>query len=109
MLKKIVLSFGIFAFALSAGSVPAKVTSFKVTITQPAMVKGQDLKTGEYNLSLNGEKLTMVRGKQSIEVPVKVETVEQKFDSTAVRYSGTGKMEITEIRVGGTKTRLIFN
>jgi hypothetical protein len=109
MLKKVVLLFAIFAFAVSAGSVPAKVTSFKVTITQPATVKGQDLKTGEYSLSLNGEKLTIAKGKQSFEVPVKVETVDRKFDGTAVRYSGTGKMEITEIRVGGTKTKLIFN
>ena len=109
MLKKIVLCFAIFAFALSAGSVPAKVTSFKVTITQPAMVKGQELKIGEYNVSLIGDKITMVRGKQSIEVPVKVETADQKFDGTAIRYTGSGKMEVTEIRIGGTKTKLIVN
>jgi hypothetical protein len=51
----------------------------------------------------------MVKGKQTVEVSVKVESVEQKFDTTAVRYSGTEKMQISEIRIGGTKTKLIFS
>jgi hypothetical protein len=44
-----------------------------------------------------------------VEVPVKVEMMEQKYDSTAVRYTGTEKVTITEIRVGGSKTKLLFN
>jgi hypothetical protein len=102
MLKKIVLSLAILSFAANAAT-------YKVTVSQPAVVKGQELKPGEYKLNLANEKVTLVNGKQSVEVPVKVESVEQKYDSTSVRYVGTEKPKITEIRLGGTKTKLVFN
>jgi len=108
--KKIVLVMAIFALIASAGSVPAgKATKFTVNLVQPATVQGQELKAGEYRLSLVGDKLTMAKGKQSVEVSVKVESVEKKFDNTAVRYSGTEKLQISEIRIGGTKTKLVFS
>ena len=102
MLKKVVLSLAILSFAASAAT-------YKVTLSQPAVVKGQELKPGEYKLNLEDTKVTIVNGKQSVEVPVKVESVEQKFDSTSVRYVGTEKPKITEIRIGGTKTKIVFN
>ena len=102
MLKKIVLSLAILSFAANAAT-------YKVTVSQPAVVKGQELKPGEYKLNVANEKVTLVNGKQSVEVPVKVESVEQKFDTTSVRYVGTEKPKITEIRLGGTKTKLVFN
>ena len=102
MLKKIVLSLAILSFAANAAT-------YKVTVSQPAVVKGQELKPGEYKLNVANEKVTLVNGKQSVEVPVKVESVEQKYDSTSVRYVGTEKPKITEIRLGGTKTKLVFN
>ncbi|HTS25496.1 MAG TPA: hypothetical protein VMH81_06460 [Bryobacteraceae bacterium] len=102
MLKKVVLSLAILSFAASAAT-------YKVTLSQPAVVKGQELKPGEYKLNLEDTKVTIVNGKQSLEVPVKVESVDQKFDSTSVRYVGTEKPKITEIRLGGTKTKIIFN
>jgi|SRR5689334_5212671 hypothetical protein len=109
MLKRIVIALAIFALAASAGSVPAKVTSFTVNLMQKATIQGQELKAGEYRVTINGEKASFLKGKQAVEVPVKVETVEQKFDNTAVRYTGTEKVTITEIRVGGSKTKLLFN
>ena len=40
---------------------------------------------------------------------MKIENVERKYDSTAVRYSDQGgKATISEIRLGGTKTKLVF-
>jgi hypothetical protein len=69
MFKKIVLTLAIFALVASAGSVPAgKATFFTVNLVQPATVQGQELKAGEYRLSLVGDKLTMVKGKQTVEV-----------------------------------------
>ncbi|HTS26769.1 MAG TPA: hypothetical protein VMH81_12915 [Bryobacteraceae bacterium] len=102
MLKKVVLSLAILSFAANAAT-------YKVTLSQSAVVKGQELKPGEYKLNLEDTKVTIVNGKQSVEVPVKVESVEQKFDSTSVRYVGTEKPKITEIRIGGTKTKIVFN
>jgi hypothetical protein len=72
-------------------------------------VKGNELKAGDYRLNVQNDKVTIINGKQSIEVPVTIENVEQKYDSTAVRYSDQGgKLTISEIRLGGTRTKLVF-
>ena len=81
-----------------------------MTLSQPSTMKGKQLKAGEYRLNLENSKCTMVSGKQSVEVAVKVETADKKYDSTAVRYTGAGeKQSISEIRIGGTKTKLVFD
>lgn len=104
MLKRFVLAFGILALAV------ASAENFSVTLSQPSTVKGNQLKAGEYRLNLENSTLKMVSGKQSVEVAVKVETVDKKYDSTAVRYTGVGeKQSISEIRIGGTKTKLVFD
>ena len=42
-------------------------------------------------------------------LPHVVETSDKKYDTTAVRYRGVGeKQAISEIRIGGTKTKLVF-
>jgi hypothetical protein len=111
MLKRFVVAFAILALALaSAGTVPAPGSSYKVTLMQPSVVKGNELKAGEYRLNLGVEKVTIVNGKLSIEVPVTVESVDKKFETTAIRYTDqNGKASISEIRLGGTKTKLVFN
>ena len=49
-------------------------------------------------------------GKTAVETSVKVETADQKFNATSVRYANTeGKYSIQEIRLGGTRTRLVLN
>ena len=60
MLKRIVIALAIFALAASAGSVPAKVTSFTVNLMQKATIQGQELKAGEYRVTINGEKASFL-------------------------------------------------
>jgi hypothetical protein len=103
MLKRFVLAFAILGLAV------ASAESYRVTLSQPSKLNGKQLKAGEYRLNVENTKVTIVNGKESLEIPVKVETNDTKFDNTAVRYTGTGdKVTITEIRIGGTKTRLMF-
>jgi len=103
MLKRFVLAFAILGLAV------ASAESYRVTLSQPSTVKGKQLKAGEYRLNLENSKLTIVSSKESVEVPVKVQTGDRKFDSNSVRYTGTGdKVSIREIRLGGTKTTLLF-
>ena len=112
MLKKFVVSFAILALALAvAGTVPGAGGNYKITLLQPSIVKGNELKAGDYRLNVGADRVTITSGKkESIEVPVKVESVDQKFDTTAIRYSDeAGKAAISEIRIGGTKTKLVFN
>ncbi len=103
MLKRFVLAFAILGLAV------ASAETYRVTLSQPSKIEGKQLKAGDYRLNLENSKLTIVSGKQTVEVPVKVQNGDTKFDSTAVRYTGTGdKVSIKEIRIGGTKTTLLF-
>jgi hypothetical protein len=104
MLKRIVLAFGILSLAV------ASAATYKVTLFQPSIVKGTELKAGEYKVDVTGDKVVIMNGKSPLEVAAKVETGERKFSSTSVRYSNQdGKYTIAEIRIGGTKTTLVFN
>ena len=103
MLKKFVLAFAILGLAV------ASAESYRLTLSQPSKLNGKLMKAGEYRLNVENSKVTIVNGKESVEVPAKMETGDTKFENTAVRYTGTGdKVTITEIRVGGTKTKLLF-
>ena len=107
MLKRIVLAFAILALAVaSAGTVPGSHT-YTITIIQPAVVNGTQLKPGEYRLHVDVTKVTLTQGKQVVDLPTaKVESVDQKFETTAIRYDA-GKL--AEIRLGGTKTRIVIS
>ncbi len=111
MISKFLAAFAILALVVaSAGTVPAPGSSYKVTLTQPSVVKGSDLKAGEYQVTVGADKATFVAGKTNVETAVKIETGTEKYRSTAVRYTTeNGKAVISEIRLGGTTTRLLFN
>lgn len=111
MIRKFLVAFAILALVVaSAGTVPAPGSSYRVTLTQPSVVKGSDLKAGDYKVSIGTDKATFSAGKTNVEAPVKVEIGDQKYRNTAVRYiTENGKAIISEIRIGGTSTRLIFN
>lgn len=98
--------FSLATFALAAASA---AESHRVTLFSDATVNGQQLKAGEYRLEVDGNKAVLKRGKTSVEANVRVENGDQKFNSTAVRFNnGDGNYKINEIRLGGTKTRVVF-
>lgn len=104
MLKSFVLAFAILGLSV------ASAETYKVTLSQPSKVEGKQLKAGEYRLNVENSKVSIVNGKDTVDVPVKVQNGTAKFDSTSVRYVGTGdKVSIKEIRIGGTKTTLVFD
>jgi hypothetical protein len=97
-------------FALTVSFALASATNFNVTLFQPSVVAGTELKPGEYKVQVNGDKMTIKNGKKVIEASVKSEQVDSKFGSTSVRYvNGDGKYTVTEIRIGGTNTKLVVN
>ena len=104
MIKKL----GIF-FAIAALGVAATAT-YKVTLFQPTVVEGKELKPGQYKLELKDTTLVIASGKMSVETKVQVEECDENFNSTTIRYATTdGKYAIQEIRLGGTRTKLVFN
>jgi hypothetical protein len=88
----------------------AGAMSSNVTLFQPSELNGVQLKAGTYKVVVDGDKLTLQNGKTKAEAPVKSEQNAEKFGATSIRYSnGDGKMKITEIRIGGTTTKLLVN
>ena len=103
-MKKIILSFATVALATMSAA-----TSYRITLFQPATVAGQQLKAGDYKVTLKDNKAVLTAGKQSVEAAVKTETADTKFRSTTVRFGNdAGKYRVEEIRLGGTNTRLVF-
>jgi hypothetical protein len=111
MLTKFIVTFCILALvAAMAGTAPVKATTYKVTLTQPVVVRGTALKAGEYRLVVRAGTVTFTRDKESHEVPVKVETNGTKYFSDQVQYErDRDQVKISEICLGGTKVRLVFN
>jgi hypothetical protein len=110
MYKKLAFLIAIVALVACARTVSTG-TRYRVTLLQNAVFQGNELKAGDYRLSLADSKVTITseNGKHPLEVPVKVETEDKKFESTTVRLSTVnGKAVVAEIRLGGTKTRLVF-
>jgi len=105
MARKVLLSFAILAV-----SAVASAKSYSVTLFQPSVVGGAELQPGEYKLDVTESKVTIRNGKKIAGATVRVEATAEKFGSTSVRYqNGDGKYRIQEIRLGGTRTKLVFN
>src|ERR1700756_3205304 len=102
MAKKLVLVFAILALAVAfGGTVPVPGGNYRITLTQPSVVKGIELKHGEYKVSVAADKVTIDNGKQTVKSAVNVDLVEKKFDTTSIRYNTeAGKQTIVQIRIG---------
>jgi hypothetical protein len=97
-------------FAVAALTVASAAQNYKITLFQESMVAGSTLKPGDYKLVVDGEKVVISKGKETVETTAKLETNQDKFSSTSVRYeNGDGKYRVKEIRLGGTNTKLVFN
>ena len=104
MTKKIMLTF-----ATAALMVASAAEKHNITIFQPSVVNGTVLKPGDYRLELDGEKMTLSKGKEKVEAAVKTETADNKFSSTSIRYANAdGKYKVQEIRLGGTNRKLVL-
>ncbi|HXS93515.1 MAG TPA: hypothetical protein VN736_02855 [Candidatus Limnocylindrales bacterium] len=95
-------------FAALALGVVASAKTYNITL-EKSEAGTTELSAGSYRLDVNGDKAVISKGKVSAENPVKVETVDRRYDNTTVKYATDGgKMRIQEIRIGGTKTKLVF-
>jgi hypothetical protein len=104
MKKKILLALSV------AGLAMASAKSYSVNLFQPAVLGSMQLAPGEYKVEVVDQKAVIRNGKVHGEAPVKVETNDSKYTTTTVRFNtGDGKMHISEIHLGGTKTKLIFS
>ncbi|MBI4909991.1 MAG: hypothetical protein HY820_40605 [Acidobacteria bacterium] len=97
-----------FGFAVMALTIASAAESYRVTLLEPSVINGKVLKPGDYKVTVENNKAT-IKGQDSVEANVKVETVDKKFGTTAIRYlQADGKNNVQEIRVGNSKTKLVF-
>jgi|SRR5581483_8714801 len=96
-------------FALAAAGI-ASAATYNVTLLDPTMINGTELKPGDYKVDVDQNKAIFHKGKKAVEAPVKVENANNKFGSTTLRYGTTpdGKKALHSIQVGGSNTSLVF-
>ena len=97
-------------FMVVAGLAVAGARSYTVSVSRPNMIGATELQPGDYKIEVGGDKAVIRQGKLQTESPVKVEEGDTKFTNNVVRYvtSADGRAHIQEIRIGGTRTKLVF-
>jgi|SRR5579863_2126227 len=100
ILKRLMFGLGTFALAVASAA-----GSNHIDLTQAAWVGNTQLKPGSYKIAIQGSTAVFTAGKTVVEAPVTVEKSDHAVFVTEVETSGS---KITEIRLGGTSTRLIF-
>ena len=82
-----------------------------VTLFQPSVVGGEELQPGDYKFVVGDSRVQIMKGKKvRAEAGIRIESAESRFRSTTVLYNnGDGQNRISEIRLGGTSTKLVFN
>lgn len=102
-MKKLIVGFSTLALAVASAA-----NGYSVKLYEPSIVGGAEIKPGEYKMEVRDGHLVFKDGKKTVETEVKVESANEKFKSTTVKYQKDGdKLRLTEIRLGGTNTTLV--
>ena len=102
-MKKLILAFAVFALAV------ASAATYGITLNDPSVIKGTQLKPGDYKMDVKDNSVVITRGTTRLEVPVKVQTVDQKSDRTTITFGHeNGKHIVRAIQLKGTNTKLVF-
>ncbi|HKE22066.1 MAG TPA: hypothetical protein VKB88_06725 [Bryobacteraceae bacterium] len=93
-----------------AGLAFAGPKSYSFTLYEPATFGGTELKPGSYKVDVTDQKAVIHNGRETSEVPVKVEQNPSRYAQTTVRMTNeNGKYRVDEIHIGGSKTKLVLN
>ena len=105
MLKQMRISFAVLALSV------ASAATFPVSLIEPAVVNGKELKAGDYLLEVKENSVVIMKGKKLVaEVPAKIENTNKKYERTQVLFSeNKGKYSIKQIELGGTSTRVTLD
>jgi hypothetical protein len=104
MKAKVLLVFALAGLAVAAGK------SYTVTLFDRATIGNTELKPGSYKVEVSDQKAVIRNGKETTEVPVRIETNGSKYPVTSVKLSQqNGQYRLEEIHLGGTTTRLVLN
>lgn len=85
--------------------------TYRITVPSTSKIGVAEFPAGEYKITVGSPKiaLTELKTGKLIELEAKVESVEKKFPTTEIHSKKVdGVSQISEIRIGGSKTRITF-
>ena len=103
-LNKLMLGACVFSLGIAAAA-----SSYHVRIADPTWVGTTQLKPGEYEVKVEGDKITFKQGKNVVAVGAKVETNASKFSDTQMDIkTENGQAKLKELDLGGTKSKIML-
>ncbi|MBV9768937.1 MAG: hypothetical protein JOZ32_05145 [Bryobacterales bacterium] len=101
------LILGACVFSLGIASA---ASNYHVRIADPTWVGQTQLKPGEYQVKVDGDKVTFKQGKNVVAVPAKVETNASKYSDTQMDIrTENGQAQLKELDLGGTNSKIVLS
>jgi hypothetical protein len=102
-MNKLILGACVFSLGIASAA-----SSYRVNLSEPTWVGQTQLKAGEYQVTVDGDKVTFKQGKNVIAVPAKVETNASKFSDNRMDFkTENGQSKLKELDLGGTKSKIM--
>jgi hypothetical protein len=103
-INKLMLGACVFALGIATAA-----STYHVKIADPTWVGTTELKPGEYDVKVEGDKVTFKQGKNIVAVTAKVETNASKFSDTQMDIkTENGQAKLRELDLGGTKSKIML-
>jgi hypothetical protein len=103
-MNKLILGACVFSLGIAAAA-----SSYHIKIADPTWVGTTELKPGEYDVKVDGDKVTFKQGKNVFSVAAKVETNASKFSDTLIDVKTVnGQAKMQELDLGGTKSKIVL-
>jgi hypothetical protein len=103
-INKLMLGACVFALGIATAA-----STYHVKIADPTWVGGTQLKPGEYDVKVDGDKITFKQGKNVVAVAAKVETSATKYSDTQMDIkTENGQAKLKELDLGGTKSKIML-
>jgi hypothetical protein len=103
-MNKLMLGACVFSLGIATAA-----STYHVRIADPTWVGQSELKPGEYEVRVDGDKVTFKQGKNVVAVTAKVETNASKYSDTQMDVkTENGQAKLRELDLGGTKSKIML-
>lgn len=103
-MNKLLLGACVFSLGIASAA-----SNYHIRIVDPTWVGQSQLKPGEYEVRVDGDKVTFKQGKNVVAVSAKVETSASKFSDTQMDVKTVnGQAKLQELDLGGTKSKIML-
>ena len=104
-INKLMLGACVFALGIATAA-----STYHVKVADPTWVGATQLKPGDYEVRVEGDKVTFKQGKTVVTVSAKVETSASKFSDTLMDVkTENGQAKLQELDLAGTKSKIMLN